>query len=224
MSTHGNPAKHERRIRGVTLVEVMIVVAIIGVLAAMSMVAFDALGRRGALQNAAFDMQGVLTTARAQAVSRGYPMWIVLRPAASRKALEGGQGVFFLVEDAGSDYVRAPAGLFTLEPKASALVSAAYFLEDYSKGVRFEALTPGETAQYAQPFSGLTVRTCGFCSETPLRGAIGFFPDGSARFVNGQGAYVFTKNQGLALSSLDRKTQYLFAIAGPTGYVTAFSH
>ncbi|PTL77654.1 GspH/FimT family pseudopilin [Vitiosangium sp. GDMCC 1.1324] len=225
MSNHANPAKRERRDGGFTLIEVMVVVAIIGVLTALSMVAYDSVGKRGALQNAAFDLQGTLTLARSEAVSRGYPIWIVLYTTASRKAPTGttGQGAFLMVEDTKNDFVRAPAGLFALPLKSAVGVPSVYFLEDYSKQVRFEAATPGVAGRYSQPFSTLNVQTCGFCSGTPLRGAIVFNPDGSARFVDGQGQYIAVANQALAFSSLDRKNQYLFAISGPSGYVAAFS-
>jgi hypothetical protein len=203
------------------------VVAILGVLIAMTLVAFDAMGRRGALQNVAFDLQGVLTTARAQASSRGHPVWVVLYTTASRKDRLGmaGQGAFALVEDPEGRFVRAPSDLFALPiDKTSDDVSAVYFLEDYSKQVRFAALKPGEVGKYGPPFAALQVQTCSFCSaDGSVRGAIVFHADGSARFVDGQGVYQGGVNQALALSSVDRTNQYLFAISGPSAYVATFS-
>ncbi len=98
------------------------------------------------------------------------------------------------------------------------------FLQDYSKKVRYEALTPGRTDVFGAPFSGLSVQTCGFCSGSAHQaGAIGFFPDGGARFVDGGGAFVSTTNQSLAFSSVEGDTQYLFAISGPAGYMASFA-
>ncbi|QRK08382.1 prepilin-type N-terminal cleavage/methylation domain-containing protein [Archangium violaceum] len=227
MNDHVNPANPGRRAGGFTLVEVMMVVAILGVLIAMTLVAFDAMGRRGALQNVAFDLQGVLTTARAQASSRGHPVWVVVYTTASRedRLATTGQGAFALVEDPDGRFVRAPADLFALPiDKTSADVSATYFLEDYSKQVRFAALTPGQEGQYGPPFAALKVQTCSFCSvDAPVRGAIVFRADGSARFVDGQGEHKDGANQALALSTVDRTNQYLFAISGPSAYVATFS-
>ncbi|WNG38985.1 prepilin-type N-terminal cleavage/methylation domain-containing protein [Archangium minus] len=226
MNDHVSPVKPGRRTRGFTLVEVMMVVAILGVLIAMTLVAFDAMGRRGALQNVAFDLQGVLNTARAQASSRGHSVWVVLYPTASRadRSSATGQGAFALVEDPIGRFVSAPADLFLLPiDKTSTDVSAVYFLEDYSKQVRFAALKPGEKGRYGPPFATLDVDTCSFCSGAPARGAIVFNADGSARFVDGQGVYQGRVNQALALSSVDRTNQYLFAISGPSAYVATFS-
>jgi prepilin-type N-terminal cleavage/methylation domain-containing protein len=226
MRKHVNPAKREARGRGYTLLEVMITLAIFAILAGLSVMGYAAVGRRGALQNASFDLQGVMSTARTRAVSRGHPVWVVLFPSGSRKGKTGGLGAFMVVEDTLGGYVRAPWGAvgLDLEVDPQIGVTQLYFLEDYSKKVRFGALTPGRTDMFGAPFSGMSVQTCSFCSGTDfLRGAVVFFPDGGARFVDGQGAFLTSPNQSVAFSSLEGRKQHLLAISGPAGYMASFA-
>ncbi|QRN94845.1 prepilin-type N-terminal cleavage/methylation domain-containing protein [Archangium violaceum] len=229
MSYLANPAKREQRQGGFTLIEVMVVVAIIGVLSMLAMVAYDSVGRRGALQNAAFDLQGVLSTARTRASSAGYPVWVVFYPKGGRGTLSAGNGAFVVVEDRNSLYARNPVRLFSLPFKVdvkgnTGTVSAIYYLDDYSQSVRFGALTPGRTDLYGAPFTGLEVRTCSFCADTGSpSGAIGFYPDGSAHFADGLGRWISTNNQSLTFSGVEGQGQYLFAISGPSGYMATFS-
>jgi len=229
MMNHAKPARHARRERGFTLLEILVVLAILGVLTGMAVVAFDAVGRRGALQNATFDFQNAMMSARTRAVSRGYPVWVVLYPKANRAGLNGGLGAFIVVEDRNSEYMRTPSGLFALPLVTNVVgetgtVSAVYFLEDYNKKVRFETLTPGRVGLFSAPFQTLAAQTCSFCSDTAsMAGAIGFFPNGSARFVDGRGDYASATNQSMALRSLEGRNQQLFAISGPSGYMAVFS-
>jgi hypothetical protein len=195
----------------------------------MAVVAFDAVGKRGALQNAAFDFQGAMMSARTRAVSRGYPVWVLLYPTANRQGMTGGMGAFSVVEDRNSTYVRNPLKLYTLPLKTNVVgetgtVSAVYFLEDYNKRVRFETLTPGKVGLFGAPFQSLAAQTCSFCSgSSHPAGAIGFFPDGSARFVDGDGIYASVTNQSLSLRSMEGRNQQLFAISGPSGYMAVYS-
>jgi prepilin-type N-terminal cleavage/methylation domain-containing protein len=224
MSKRANPANRKHRDGGYTLIELVVVLAILGILVGLSMAAYTAVGRRGALQNAAFDFQGVLSSARTRAVSRGYPVWVLVFPTASRTAKTGGLGSFAVVEDQRGSYLRAPHIPMISELTDLENVTQVTYLQDYSKKARFAALTPGRTDLYGAPFKGLSVQTCSFCSGAGYsRGAIVFFPDGGARFVDGQGTFSPVANQSLAFSSVEGRGQYLFAISGPAGYMATFA-
>jgi prepilin-type N-terminal cleavage/methylation domain-containing protein len=224
MSNHANPANREHRDGGYTLIELVVVLAILGVLVGLSMVAYTEVGRRGALQNAAFDFQGVLSSARTRAVSRGYPVWVLVFPTFSRTAKTGGLGSFAVVEDQNGTYLRIAQAVMSSEVADLEGVTQVTYLQDYSKKARFEALTPGRTDLFGAPFKGLSVQTCSFCSGAGYpRGAVVFFPDGGARFVDGDGGFLSTPNQSLAFSSVEGRSQYLFAISGPAGYMATFA-
>jgi hypothetical protein len=167
-----------------------------------------------------------MSTARTRASSAGHPVWVVFYPAGGRGTLSTGNGAFLVVEDRQSVFARNPRGLFALPFSGDATggVSATYYLDDYSKKVRFGALTPGSTDAFGAPFVGLAVQTCSFCAGTGSpSGALGFYPDGSAHFVDGTGRWITTTNHSLAFSSTQGGGQYLFAISGPSGYMAAFS-
>jgi hypothetical protein len=54
-------------------------------------------------------------------------------------------------------------------------------------------------------------------------GAIGFYPDGGAHFVDGEGSFLSSSNHSLAFSSVDSNTQHLLAISGPAAYMASFA-
>jgi prepilin-type N-terminal cleavage/methylation domain-containing protein len=224
MNERGNPAwKERRRAGGFTLIEMMIAMAILAILMVLSMVAYDAVGRRGALQNAAFDLQGVLNQARTRATSRNHPVWVVFHPRAGRNTFDNGSGAYLVVEDRNHQFSRSPTLALEQPLRKSEVVSEVYYLEDYGRRgqVSFGALNPGGNAGFGAPFANLVAQTCSFCAGD--RGAIVFFPMGNARFVDGTGTFLAVPNQSMALRNQEGTNQYLFAISGPAAYIAAFS-
>ncbi|HSP78441.1 MAG TPA: prepilin-type N-terminal cleavage/methylation domain-containing protein [Myxococcaceae bacterium] len=226
MSKRENPERIERLgAAGFSLVELMTVVAITAILLGLALVAYDAVGRRGALQNAAFELQAVLNQARSRAASRSHPVWVIFHPKAGRTTPDAGEGAYLVLEDVEHQYSRAPMFALGQPLETSDQVSAVYFLEDYGGGgqVRFGALNPGSSAGFKAPFTGLEAQACGFCSGDPPLGAVVFFPNGSARFVDGSGVFLTSPNQSLAFRNQEGTGEYLFAISGPAAYIAAFS-
>ncbi|HZA13866.1 MAG TPA: prepilin-type N-terminal cleavage/methylation domain-containing protein [Myxococcaceae bacterium] len=236
-----------RRQSGFTLIEAMVVVAIIGILAAIGVAALTSARERGAAENAANDLVSQLNAARTRAAERGVPVWFIVYPDLKRGGGAGGPGAYFVYEDTGLAFATSGAGAVgtrrydTFSPPddiqaapgdPGRLVESVY-LESYSnrQGVSFGVASG---LSFAAPFDGLDATftgagVCNFCSGTPSRGAIVFMPEGSVRFVDGSGTAVLlggatraARTGGLKLRGANDDQGYLYAVSGPTGFIGFF--
>lgn len=213
---------------GFTLVEMMVVVAIVGLLAMLAAAGYERLGQRAALQNAAFDVQGDLSWARSRALERGSNVWVIVYPQGNRDGDVGGNGAYFLYEDLTMRFAKAGQPTFGYDDfridntfgtdVAEGQLLQSRYLEDYKGGaIRFERV--GATTLPA-PFSTLTPEPCTVCGARP-RGAMVFTGDGSVRFYDDEGAVLSLGDATLALGNTDDKRGYLFGVSGATGFVAS---
>ena len=83
------------RPRGFTLIELVVAMAVIGVLAGMSAVALGRMKTRGNFSSASGDFIATLRTARAEAFARGNPTVVVVDSLAAR---------WWAIEDVNGDF------------------------------------------------------------------------------------------------------------------------
>lgn len=209
------PAKG--RAKGFTLLEIVIVLAIIAVIAGLAVAAYTNVGTASAPRNALNDFSAGLVRARSMAIENQSNVWLIVYPDFNKQTMSnaGGKGAWFIYEDRNGTfglasgaptstdvYWLSSAGGVAFDPAADTIRGStetegalrdAVYLDDYAgNNVEFGLPTGGITMTAAHaPFASLSVTTdCTFCSGTPARGAIVFSPDGSARFINDAGAVV----------------------------------
>ncbi len=225
---------------GFTLLEMMIVVAIIGIVSAMSVATLDEMGSRNSTQNAASDVVTELQLMRARAQQRGSDIYVIVYPTMTKAgALTGGRGALFFYEDADGDFLTGtgacdgtaecgwtnftpPTNIRSVATERDRLLKAIY-LEDYAKkNVRFgKAATTAFTAPFTAVGSGANANGCSFCSTgASARGALVFTGDQQLRFLDNAGAPVAQRVGGLALQGVkDPDNTILFGLVSATGYV-----
>lgn len=225
---------------GFTLLELMIVVAIIGIVSSMAAATAIQIGARNATQNAASDLSSILQNARARAEQRGSDVYVIVYPRMQKSgATTGGPGAIFVYEDANGDFLTGtgtctgmgiadcswnnftpPSAIYSPASSNDRLVQALY-LDDYpKKNVQFGK----SAATFAAPFAGIgalaNTNGCSFCS-TSNKGAVVFTGEQQLRFLNNAGAPVAQRVAGLGVQGIDNPDNtFLFGLVGATGLVT----
>lgn len=186
------------RSRGFTLLEIMITVAIIGVMSALSFALLDGLRSRTSFGSEAGAVDGALRRARAEAYGRGRTVAFVVDPSPTTPR--------WWIVDAGINF-----NLSTFNPNNPANVIEQGTLNSARIGF-------GPTAGYNKalplPYSGVPVLAakspvkpfCSFCGGGPTGtdiGAIYFDSSGGARFSAGPSS---APGQQFTLSGTELKT------------------
>lgn len=207
------------RNRGVTLIEVMVVVALIGIIGSLAVTTTEGLRGRTAPRNAAADFSTMLSQARARATERGADVWVIIYPnRGPTSASMPGNGAWFIYEDPDVNFGKSGSGscdgstghcnfanfnppnaIYPPPPSATSqdrLLEREYLDRAAKKNVTF-GNSSDPTVLFGPPFgsagtglnAGSVQKDCSFCTGT------GIARRGAIVF-NGDGAARFVDGSG----------------------------
>jgi prepilin-type N-terminal cleavage/methylation domain-containing protein len=172
--------------RGVTLIELMVTVAVIGILSALAWSSLAKGRPRATLANTSNELQAIIHSARQQALSSGNAVVVLVFPTFAGSG--GRTGRVVVVEDQ-ADTLITSAGVPNLDnylaatPAFGAPLTQTPTIYDLPAPVTFAA--PAAGLALPAPFATVDVtRRCTFCDASQTRGAIRFDERGKATFCS----------------------------------------
>jgi prepilin-type N-terminal cleavage/methylation domain-containing protein len=176
--------------RGVTMIELMVVVSIIGIVAAASAISMQRGRPRASLSGAAVELRSVMTLARSRALMSGANVVVMFFPNYS--GIKNSTGRVVVYQDAAFDFFLPGSavhfGGYNPATPAAGPKGEVIATIDLPNGVVVGPATGmGSTATLPAPFTTLPVnQDCTFClgAGAARRGAVVFNSRGRASFYN----------------------------------------
>jgi prepilin-type N-terminal cleavage/methylation domain-containing protein len=193
--------------RGLTLIELMVVIAIVGI---MSVIAFDALRRsrpRASFQGATAELQSLVHLARQEALSRGLNVAVLVFP--SYVTPTGTGRIIVVADDTNVDlslFSDAAFNFAAYDPSVVRSTANGWVIGtlDLPKDVLVGPVGGAGVASLPFPYDNITLnQACSFCgTDGGARGAIVFDRRGRATFRSVSGTAVQDSGQtgGASLS------------------------